>query len=109
MPSGSSDGQSPVAPAAATGLYGPVTFAAAGINVLLLDFVTWVYLLAWYMIPVIVVPVVVVDALIAWGMTRGRGAVVQVGRGMLVGCLVAPLTVVIFTATWAIAHALGSV
>jgi hypothetical protein len=98
MPSGSSD---------ATGLYGPVTFAAAAVNVLVLDFVTWVWMLAWYMLPVVVLPVVVVDALIAWGLTRGRGPVVQVGRGMLIGCLVAPLTVVIFTAAWAIAHALG--
>ena len=94
-------------PQAPTGRYGPVAFVAAAANVLVLDFLTWVYMLAWYMIPIVVLPVVIVDALVGWGLKRGRGAVGQVGRGMLIGCLVAPLTVVIFTAAWAIAHLFG--
>ena len=109
MPSGSSDHRiaPAAAPPAATDRYGPVGFAATAINVLMLGFLTWVFMLAWYMIPIVVLPVVVVDALIGWGLTRGRGAVGQVGRGMLIGCLVAPLTVVIFIAAFVIAHAIG--
>src|ERR1700759_4786432 len=100
MPSGSSDHQIEpgAAPEAPADHYGPAAFVATALNVLVLDFVTWVYMLAWYMIPVVVLPVVVVDALIAWGLTRGRGAVGQGGHGMLIGCLAAPLTLVIFTA-----------
>lgn len=110
MPSGSSDHQvePPAAPQAPSWRYGPVAFAATALNVLVLEFLTWVYMLAWYMIPFIVLPIVVVDALIAWGLTRGRGAVGQVGRGMLIGCIAAPLTVLIFTAAWAVAQAIGS-
>jgi hypothetical protein len=110
MRSGSSDHQiKPAAPEVSGGRYSAVSFVAMAVNVLALDFLTWVYLLAWYMIPVLVLPVVITDAVIAWGLTRGRGAIAQVGRGMLIGCIVAPLTVVIFTAVWAIAHLLGPV
>ena len=57
--------------------------------------------------PVTVLPAVVVIALIGYVCTRARGAVHQVGRGMLVGCLSAPLTVAIFIPAWIAAQAIG--
>ena len=54
------------------------------------DAETAVFMLAWYMLPFILLPVLIVDALLAYSLTRGRGTVAQVGRGMLIGCISAP-------------------
>ena len=54
-----------------------------------------------------VLPAVVIVAVIGYVCTRARGTVHQVGRGMLVGCLSAPLTVAIFIPAWIIAQAIG--
>lgn len=110
MPSGSSENQlDPTAQqhVAVGGRYGRAGFAAAVVNILLLEFLTWVFLLAWYMIPVIVLPAVIIDALVAYGLTRGRGTVAQVGRGMLIGCISAPLTVLILIPAFIIAKSAG--
>lgn len=104
MPSGLSDRQ--VSPSKR---FGPAGFAAAVIDVVVLEFLTWTFMLAFYMIPFTVLPAVVVNALIAWGLTRGRGTVAQVGRGMLIGCVAAPLTVLLFIPAWIIAQAVGPI
>jgi hypothetical protein len=96
MPAGSSDNQlsrSAEQQYAAEGRYGRTGFAAAFINVLLLEFLTAVLILSWYMLLFILLPVLIVYALLACGLTRGRRAVAQVGRGMLMGCISAPLTI----------------
>jgi hypothetical protein len=54
-------------------------------------------------------PVLIVDALLAYGLTRGRGTVAQVGRGMLIGCISAPLTILIVIPAWFIAREFGLV
>lgn len=112
MPSGPSDGQ--VSPAnqcqiTTGGRYGRASFTAAVVNILALEFLTWVFMLAWYMLPVTVLPAVIIDALIAYGLTRGHGTVAQVGRGMLIGCISAPLTILIFIPAWIIAKAIGPI
>ena len=84
---------------------GLASFAAVAINTLVLEFVTWVLMVtAWYFLPVIALPALVVDALVAYGLTRGRGTVCQVGRGMAIGCIVPLLTMVIFIPGWIIAQ-----
>ena len=84
MPSGFSDDHA--------ASYGPIGFAAALIDILVLEFLTWFFLPYWFMLPVTVLPAVIVNAVVAYGLTRGRGTVAQVGRGMLIGGITAPIT-----------------
>jgi hypothetical protein len=112
MPAGSSDNQLSLSadqPQHDESRYGRVGFAAAFINILLLEFLTAVFMLTWYMLPFILLPVLIINALLAYGLTRGRGAVAQVGRGMLIGCISAPLTILIVIPAWFIARAFGLV
>jgi hypothetical protein len=89
--------------------YGRAGFFGAIVNILFLEFLTAVFMLSWYMIPVTVFPVLVVDALIAFLLTRGRATAAQIGRGMLIGCVSAPLTIVIGTAAFVILKTTGAV
>lgn len=112
MPAGSSDNQlrlSAEQQCDAESRYGRAGFVAAFVNILLLEFLTAVFVLSWYMLPFILLPVLIVNALLAYGLTRGRGPVTQVGRGMLIGCISAPLTVLIVIPAWFIARATGLV
>lgn len=110
MPSASSDdhgGPATRQAAAAERRYGRAGFLAAALTILLLELLAWVFMLYWYLLPVTVLPAVVIVAVIGYVCTRARGTVHQVGRGMLVGCLSAPLTVAIFIPAWIIAQAIG--
>ena len=112
MPSGSSDdrlGLSAEHRVAVGGRYGGPGFAGAVVTILVLEFLTAVCMLAWYLLPVTVLPAVVLIALIAWGLRRGRGAVAQIGRGMLIGCLSVPLTLAILIPAYLAARAMGLV
>lgn len=85
--------------------YGLASFVAVAINTLVLEFVTWVLMVtAWYLLPVVALPALAVDALVAYGLTRGRGTASQVGRGMAIGCIAPLLTVLIFIPGWIIAQ-----
>jgi hypothetical protein len=112
MPAGSSDNQLSISAEQqypAESRYGRAGFAAASVNILLLEFLTAVLMLSWYMLLFILLPVLIVNALLAYGLTRGRGAVAQVGRGMLIGCISAPLTILIVIPAWFVARAIGLV
>ncbi|TGD84695.1 hypothetical protein BayCH28_25230 [Mycolicibacterium sp. CH28] len=88
--------------------YGRTTFAAFAINVLLLQFMTWVLLTtAPYFIPVIALPVTILDALIAWALTRREGRTAQIGRGLAIACLTPLLTLLIFIPGWIISRNFG--
>ena len=89
--------------------YGPIGFAAALTDILALEFLTWSFLPYWFMLPVSVLPAVIVNAVIAYGLTRGRGAVAQVGRGMLIGGITAPITLLVFIPVYLLAHNFGPV
>lgn len=56
---------------------------------------------------VFVLPVVLVYMAIAALITQARGPTGQIGRGMLIGSLSGPLSLLTFGAVWAIAHAMG--
>lgn len=90
----------------ATDRYGAVSFAAALANTLVLDFVAWVFL-PWLMMAVLVVPILLVDVLISVVISRASGKVGQAGRGMLVGCLSAPLSLIIFIPAIVLVTAIG--
>ena len=90
--------------------YGPAGFAALAVNMLVLEALTWFFLLpAWYMLPVVVLPVVIVNAVVAVGLTKVRGVIGQIGRGMLIACASAPLTAVVFIVGFIVAKAIGPI
>lgn len=88
--------------------YSRAGFVALTLNVLLLEFVTWVLLTtAPYFLPVVALPVIIVDALIAWALTRRGGRAAQIGRGLAIACLAPLLTLMIFVPGWIITRNLG--
>ena len=86
--------------------YGPVTFGVAVLHVFIVEFTTWLFMP--YSI-VFVLPVVLVYMAIAALVMQASGTVGQIGRGMLIGSLSGPLSLLIFGALWAIAHAIGPI
>ncbi len=86
--------------------YGPLGFAVTMVHILIVDLTTWIFMP--YSI-VLVLPVVLIymalSAVIAWR----PGKIGQLGRGMLFGSLSGPLSLIIFAAVWAIAHAIGPI
>lgn len=101
MPTSSSDTSASVV------RYGPASFVALVVNMLVLEFITWLLMPTWYMLPVIVLPVVIVNALIGYALTKRHGVTNQVGRGMLIACISAPLSVVVFVLAFIVAKAIG--
>jgi hypothetical protein len=87
--------------------YGPVSFVVALAHVLVVDLVTWLFLplfvLGIYALPLLL-GYMAVAALIA----KAPGKVGQAGRGMLIGCLSGPLTLIIFVPLWLLAKAIWS-
>jgi hypothetical protein len=95
--------------AASGGRFGRAGFAAAFVNIFVVEFVIWVCMLAWYTVPVVVPPVLIVDALIVYTLTRAQGTAAQIGRGMLIGCAGPLLTLLLFIPAYLIAHLFGPV
>ncbi|MEO8814050.1 MAG: hypothetical protein ABI307_04765 [Mycobacterium sp.] len=85
--------------AAAADRYGPASFLAAVATMVVVEILIVVWLpYAWF---VSLYSVGLASLLIlptGFFLTQGRGKVAQVGRGMLIGYLAAPLTIVIIAA-----------
>jgi hypothetical protein len=86
--------------------YGPVTFLVAILHVFVIEFTTWLFMP--YSV-VLVLPAVLIYIAISAFIARAPGRIGQVGRGMLIGSLSGPLSLIIFGAVWAIAHAIGPI
>jgi hypothetical protein len=86
--------------------YGPVSFVVALAHILIV--VVFMWLLAPYSI-VLVLPEVLVYMAFSAVLARGPGKIGQVGRGMLIGSLSGPLSVIIFVPVWIIAEAIGPI
>lgn len=86
--------------------YGPHTFALVLVHIFVVELATW--LLMPYSI-VFVLPVVLVymtvAAFLAWAWPSG--VVGRLGRAMFIGSLSGPLSLILFGAAYAIAHAIG--
>lgn len=89
--------------------YGALTFAVAIAHVFVVDFVTWLFVLPMWPLVIVVLPVTLayigVSALIA----RTSGRCGQIGRGMMIGSLSGPLSLVIFIPAFVIAAAIGPI
>ena len=86
--------------------YGPLTFLVAILHVFVVEFTTWLFMP--YSVVLVLPPVLIYIAISAF-VARAPRKVGQVGRGMLIGSLSGPLSLIIFGAAWAIAHAIGPI
>ena len=75
--------------------YGPITFFAALGNTLLVSLATW-YFLPWFALVVFVLPILLVDLVAGATLATRSGTMGHVGRGMLVGLIAAPMTLLVF-------------
>ena len=75
--------------------YGPVGFAAAMVNILVLEIVAWVFI-PWLVLAIFALPAILLDLAVSTMLTKCAGKLGQAGRGMLIGCISAPLSLVIF-------------
>ncbi|OBI05371.1 hypothetical protein A5679_13745 [Mycobacterium scrofulaceum] len=89
--------------------YGPLTFAVALLHAFVVDFVTWLFVLPMWPLVVIVLPATLgyvgIGALVA----RASGGLGQIGRGMMIGSLSGPLSLLIFIPAFIAAHAIGPI
>ena len=88
--------------------YGPATFVAALVNILIVEVALWLTV-PWIALAVFVGPLLVVDVVVAAILTSRSGTLAQVGRGMLIGLIAAPATLVVFLPGFFLAQALGLV
>ena len=75
--------------------YGPATFTASLLNTLAVGLATW-YFLPWLALAVFIMPILLLDLAIGAVLATRAGNVGEVGRGMLIGLLAAPLTLLFF-------------
>lgn len=85
---------------------GPAGFAAAVLNTLVLQTVTWMFVPTGLLLLFTALPVLLVDAGIAFGLSRTRGRAGQIGWGMLIGCLTVLITISTAAAVFIVAKAL---
>lgn len=88
--------------------HGPVAFAAALVNIVIVELAVWV-VLPWLALAFYVLPLLVIDLGVALVLKSRRGASAQVGRGMLIGLLAAPISLVLFVPGLWLTQALGIV
>jgi hypothetical protein len=75
--------------------YGAMGFMAVLANTLAMDFAVWV-VMPDPLLELFIVPILLIDLIIAVVASRYPGNVGQVGRGLLIGCLSGPLSLIIF-------------
>jgi hypothetical protein len=91
------------------GRYGPLGFAVALVQILIVDLATWLFVFPVWPMVIYVLPVLLVYAALCALIARGPGKVGQIGRGMLFGSLSGPLSILIFFPAFIIAHAIGPI
>jgi hypothetical protein len=77
--------------------YGPVSFVAAMVNILVVEFVTW-YFLPWVLIVCVILAILLVVQLWLFAVVvyESPGKPAQAARGMMIGWLSGPISLIIF-------------
>ncbi|BBY17724.1 hypothetical protein [Mycolicibacterium litorale] len=88
--------------------YGPIAFVAALGNILVVEVAVWVFL-PWFVLAVFVLPLLLVDLAIAALLRARPGNAGQIGRGMLIGLISAPMTLAVFLPGFLLVQAMGFV
>ncbi|MGE2832692.1 hypothetical protein [Mycobacterium sp. SMC-4] len=86
--------------------YSPVTFLSALVNILVVEFALWT-VLPWFLLTIYVLPLLLIDLVVAGVLNSRPGTAGQIGRGLLIGLIAAPLTLVVFVPGLWLAQGLG--
>ena len=86
--------------------YGPLGFAAALVNILVIEFVTWV-LLPWFYLVVFLVPLLLLDFALSAFLATRQGKLREIGRGMMIGCIAGPAALVFFIPLYLVVQSVG--
>lgn len=89
--------------------YGPLSFAVAIAHVFVVDLVTWLFVLPMWPLVFIVLPVTLAYVGVGALIGRGSGRCGQIGRGMMIGSLSGPVSLLIFIPAFVIANAIGPI
>lgn len=87
--------------------YGPLTFAVAIVHVFVVDLGTWLIVLPMWPFAFIVLPITLAYIGISALIARAPGRWGQVGRGMTIGSLSGPLSLLVFVPAFIVAGAIG--
>lgn len=96
----------PAAPTARR--YGPLGFAAALVNILIIEFVTWV-LLPWVFLVVFLIPFLLLALALSAFLKSRQGKPSEIGRGMMIGCISGPAAAAFFIPLYFLVEAVGLV
>lgn len=92
-----------------TGRYGPVGFAATMASILVVDFVTWLCV-PWIVVAIFfLVPFFLAMVAVSAVLARRPGKTGQAARGILIGALSGPLSLLIFLPAFFAAGAMGMI
>lgn len=91
-----------------TSSYGPATFLAALVNILVVETAVW-YFLPWFALAVFVLPLLLIDLAMAAVLRSRPGVAGQVGRGLLIGLIAAPAALAVFLPGLMLVQAMGLV
>jgi hypothetical protein len=87
---------------------GPATFLAALANILVVEVAVWV-ILPWLVLAVFVLPLLLIDLAIATVLRARPSTAGQIGRGMMIGLISAPMALAVFLPGLLLAQAMGFV
>jgi hypothetical protein len=90
--------------------YGPMSFVAALVNILAIEVITWVFL-PWmtFLAFFFVLPVLAADLVPSAVLATRPGKLGQVGRGMLIGWISAPVSMAVYSVGVVIARAISPI
>lgn len=89
-----------------TNRYGPAGFVAAVANILVVQFATWIFL-PYFLLTLLALPILLVDLAVAEVLASRPGKWGAIGRGMLIGWLAGPLSLLVFIPAYFAADATG--
>lgn len=89
--------------------YGPLTFAIALVHLFVVDLITWLIVVPMWPFVVFVLPITLAYIALSAIIARAPGRWGQVGRGMMIGSLSGPISLLIFIPTFIVAHAIGPI
>jgi hypothetical protein len=89
--------------------YGPLSFAIAILHLFVVDLITWLIAVSMWPFLIFVLPITLVYVAVSALVARAPGRWGQVGRGMMIGSLSGPISILIFIPAFVVAHALGPI
>lgn len=88
---------------------GPISFVAALTNILMLNLSMWLFYIATFRGYAFFLPFFGVNLLVSVALSLLRGSLGQAGRGLLIGWLSVPMSLVLFISGFALANAIGPI